>query len=428
MDAQREPLIEFKGVSKTFGTRNILNRIDFSIYEGEVTTLIGLSGTGKSVTLKHIIGMLKPDEGQILFRGKPIDKMSKKEWNDYIGQISYMFQSNALFDSMTVFENVAMALKYTTKLKKKEIEERAMARIEQTELTEVADKYPSEISGGMQKRAALARALVTDPSIVLFDEPTTGQDPIRKNAILSMVAEYQKRFGFTALMISHEIPDVYFISNRILALYDRKIVFQGNPEDFESLDHPFRQELISSLESLGEELTGLYSKRHFKVRYQSDLSQRQADASYAAAVFTIDDLDTITQNIGHDLAQQIIRSLGAYINKHFGAVGGFSSRQTINEYATVLPYSNIEESERILVDFTKDFKEHGIEDIEEHEIWELNPNVENPDQTGEHVEFGVLAGLAQGKPQIEIESVMEFARFNQKEIARFRCARGGKTQ
>ncbi len=428
MDEQREPLIEFKGVSKTFGTRNILNKIDFSIYEGEVTTLIGLSGTGKSVTLKHIIGMLKPDEGEILFRGKAIDKMSKAEWNNYIGQIAYMFQSNALFDSLTVFENVAMPLKYASKLKKKEIEKRAMARIEQTELTEVFDKYPSEISGGMQKRAALARALVTDPGIVLFDEPTTGQDPIRKNAILGMVAEYQKRFGFTALLISHEIPDVYFISNRILALYDRKIVFQGNPEDFESLDHPFRQELISSLESLGEELTGLYSKRHFKVRYQSDLSQRHPDASYAAAVFTIDDLDTITQNIGHDLAQQIIRSLGAYINKHFGAVGGFSSRQTINEYATVLPYSNIEESERILVDFTKDFKEHGIEDIEEHKIWELDPNVENEDPTGEYVEFSVLAGLAQGKPQIEIESVMEFARFNQKEIARFRCARGGKAQ
>ena len=331
MDAKREPLIEFKGVSKTFGDRNILNRIDFSVYEGEVTTLIGLSGTGKSVTLKHIIGMLKPDEGQILYRGQPIDQMSKKEWNDYIGQISYMFQNNALFDSMTVFENVAMPLKYASKLKKKEIEKRAMARIEQTELTEVFDKYPSEISGGMQKRAALARALVTDPSIVLFDEPTTGQDPIRKNAILGMVAEYQKRFGFTALLISHEIPDVYFISNRILALYDRKIVFQGDPEDFEALDHPFRQELISSLESLGEELTGLYSKRHFKVRYQSDLSQRHPDVSYAAAVFTIDNLDTITQNIGLDLAQQIIRSLGAYINKHFGAVGGFSSRQTINE-------------------------------------------------------------------------------------------------
>ena len=108
MDAKREPLIEFKGVSKTFGDRNILNCINLSVYEGEVTTLIGLSGTGKSVTLKHIIGMLKPDEGQILYRAKPIDQMSKKEWNDYIGQISYMFQNNALFDSMTVYENVAI--------------------------------------------------------------------------------------------------------------------------------------------------------------------------------------------------------------------------------------------------------------------------------------------------------------------------------
>jgi len=413
MDAKREPLIEFKGVSKTFGTRNILDLIDFSIYEGEVTTLIGLSGTGKSVTLKHIIGMLKPDEGQILFRGKPIDKMSKKEWDDYIGQISYMFQSNALFDSMTVFENVAMALKYTTKLKKKEIEAKAMARIEQTELTEVADKYPSEISGGMQKRAALARALVTDPNIVLFDEPTTGQDPIRKNAILSMVAEYQKRFGFTALMISHEIPDVYFISNRILALYDRKIVFQGDPEDFESLDHPFRQELISSLESLGEELTGLYSKRHFKVRYQTDLSQRQPDATYAAAVFTLDNIDAISEHLGHDATQQVIRSLGSYINKHFGAVGGFSSRQTINEYATVLPYSNIEEANRIMDDFTRDFQEHGIQGIERQRG--------EKDSDEAIIEFSVLAGLAQGKPQIEIESVMEFARFNQKEISRFKC-------
>ena len=420
MDEQREPLIEFKGVSKTFGDRNILNRIDFSIYEGEVTTLIGLSGTGKSVTLKHIIGMLQPDEGQILFRGKAIDKMSKKEWNDYIGQISYMFQSNALFDSLTVFENVAMPLKYTTKLKKKEIEEKAMARIEQTELTEVADKYPSEISGGMQKRAALARALVTDPGIVLFDEPTTGQDPIRKNAILSMVAEYQKRFGFTALLISHEIPDVYFISNRILALYDRKIVFQGDPEEFESLDHPFRQELISSLESLGEELTGIYSKRHFKVRYQSDLSQRRPDATYAAAVFTIDDIDVIGANLGHDVTQQIIRSLGSYINKHFGAVGGFSSRQTINEYATVLPYSNLEEAKRIMQDFTKDFRQHGIEGVE--------ATIANENKTENSVEFTVLAGLAQGKPQIEIESVMEFARFNQEPIAKFQCEPGGKEQ
>ncbi len=417
---EKQPIIEFKGVTKRFDVRTILDRVDFEIYEGEVTTLIGLSGTGKSVTLKHIIGLLKPDEGRILYRGKPIDQMSKREWNEYISRVSYMFQNNALFDSMTIFENVALPLRQTTKLGKKEIEEKVLASIEQTELSEVAYKYPSELSGGMQKRAALARALVTEPSIVLFDEPTTGQDPIRKNAILGMVAEYQKRFGFTALLISHEIPDVYFISNRILALYDKKIVFQGTPDEFEEFDHPFREEILTSLENLQQDITGLYSKRHFKVRYQTDLSKRQPDATYAAAVFKIDDIDTIQENLGHDATQLIIRTLGAYINKHFGAVGGFSSRQTIDEYATVLPYSDLEEARRIMEDFTRDFQEHGIGGIEE---------LVHHETSGEEcVQINILAGLAQGKPQIEIESVMEFARFNQKPIARFECKSGGQQQ
>jgi phospholipid/cholesterol/gamma-HCH transport system ATP-binding protein len=147
------------------------------------------------------------------------------------------------------------------------------------------------------------------------------------------------------------------------------------------------------------------------------LSQRQPDATYAAAVFTLDDIDAITEHLGHESAQQIIRSLGAYINKHFGAVGGFSSRQTINEYATVLPYSDLEEANRIMEDFTRDFQAHGIRGIE------LQPGEKDPEEGC--TEFSVLAGLAQGKPQIEIESVMEFARFNQKEIAKFKCGPGG---
>jgi len=413
MDEKREPIIEFKGVVKAFGERTILDGVDMSIYEGEVTTLIGLSGTGKSVTLKHIIGMLKPDSGQILYRGRAIDRMDKRQWNEYIGQISYMFQNNALFDSMTVFENVAMPLKYTTKLAKREIERRVMGRIEQTELTEVADKYPSEISGGMQKRAALARALVTDPQIVLFDEPTTGQDPIRKNAILGMVAEYQKKLGFTAVLISHEIPDVYFISNRILALYDKKIVFQGTPEDFENLDHPFRDELIASIESLQHELTGLYSKRHFKVRYQTDLSRRETDTRYCVAVFVLEDMDAISEKLGHDAAQKIIRSLGAYINKHFGAVGAFSSRQSINEFGTVVPFSNLKEAQSIMDTFIRDFQTSAMLGLKEV--------VPERGESDEGFTFRVSAGLAQGEPQIEIESVMEFARFNQKPIATFQC-------
>jgi phospholipid/cholesterol/gamma-HCH transport system ATP-binding protein len=411
---EKEALIEFRGVTKRFDSRTILDQVNLKIYEGEVATLIGLSGTGKSVMLKHIIGLLKPNAGDILFRGRSLSAMSKREWDDYIGQISYMFQSNALFDSMSVFDNIALPLRQTTGLKKQQIEEKVMARIEQTELTEVADKFPSEISGRMQNRTALARALVTDPQIVLFDEPTTGQDPIRKNAILGMVAEYQKRFGFTAVLISHDIPDVYFISNRILALYDKKIVFEGTPEEFEDFEHPFRRDLVSSLESLQEELTGLYSKRHFKVRYQTDLSQRNQDMTHAVAVFALGDFDAIAEKLGHDAAQEIIRSMGTFINKHFGAVGAFSSRLTINEFGTVLPFSDLEEAQRILEDFATDFQKNGIDRLQEL--------VQSQTQAdGECFEFDVSAGLAQGKPQIELESVMEFARFKQKPIAHFTC-------
>jgi phospholipid/cholesterol/gamma-HCH transport system ATP-binding protein len=162
------------------------------------------------------------------------------------------------------------------------------ARIEQTELGDAADKFPSELSGGMQKRVALARALVIDPQIVLFDEPTSGQDPVRKNAILSMIAQYQRKFGFTAVLVSHEIPDVYFISNRILALYDKKIVFQGTPEELDKFDHPFKDEVIKSLEGLRDELSGLNSRRQFNVMYHSQLKHKTLGETYSVAVFSLD--------------------------------------------------------------------------------------------------------------------------------------------
>ena len=265
------PLIEFKNVTKCFGNRTVLNHVNLQIFEGHVTTIIGLSGAGKSVILKHIIGLIQPDEGTIFYRGKPINEMKRSEINLSLAEMSYMFQDNALFDSMSVYENIAFPLQETTNLKKAEIDRKVKLRLEQTELTEAANRYPSELSGGMQKRVALARALITDPRIVLFDEPTSGQDPVRKNAILSMIAQYQRKFGFTAILVSHEIPDVYFISNRILALYDKEIVFQGTPEELEKFDHPFNDEVIHSLEALQKELTGLYSKRQFKVMNQAQL-------------------------------------------------------------------------------------------------------------------------------------------------------------
>jgi len=408
------PLIEFKGVTKYFDDRMVLNNVNLQIYEGHVTTIIGLSGAGKSVILKHIIGLLKPDEGTILFRGKPIAGMKRAEINSSFAEMSYMFQDNALFDSMSVYENIAFPLQETTNLKKAEIDRRVMVRIEQTELTDAVHKYPSELSGGMQKRVALARALITDPRIVLFDEPTSGQDPVRKNAILSMIAQYQRKFGFTAILVSHEIPDVYFISNRILALYDKEIVFQGTPEELEKFDHPFNDEVIHSLEALQKELTGLYSKRQFKVMNQAQLSQKNLRETYSVAVFSLEKLNAIIKELGHDAAQGALRCLGLYIDKHFSTIGGFSTRRNSNEFVTMLPYSNLTEADMLLNDFVKDFQAHGT-----HEIWSV---AQKHLTAGKSFELTILAGIAQGQPATEIDSVIALAKSQQKEIGRLHCA------
>jgi phospholipid/cholesterol/gamma-HCH transport system ATP-binding protein len=339
--------------------------------------------------------------------------MDKDEINECRAGMSYMFQDNALFDSMTVYENVALPLRETTNLGKAEIDRRVMDRIEQTELGDAIHKYPSEISGGMQKRVALARALVTDPRIVLFDEPTSGQDPIRKNAILGMIAEYQRRFGFTAILVSHEIPDVYFISNRILALYQQKIVFQGTPEELEHFDHPFKDEVIQSLEGLQQELTSLYSKRQFKVRYYAQLKRDTSEKSYVLAVFTLEGMEDVIAGLGHEAAQEAIRCMGVLIDKHFGAVGGFSARRGMNEYVTVLPYADLAEAEEILGDFVEDFRGQGMQDISALALRRAS--------SGGCVEFAIHVGLAQGQPIAGIDAVVETAKKQQKEVARLRC-------
>ena len=407
------PMIEFKNVTKRFGAQTVLDRVNLQIFEGEITTIIGKSGEGKSVLLKHIIGLLRPDEGSILFHGKPIEKMTRRQWNAYLGQVSYMFQNNALFDSKTVYENVAMPLSKYTDLGKEKIREKVMARLEQTELAGVAHKYPSELSGGMQKRTALARALVTDPKIVLFDELTTGQDPIRRNTILGMIAEYKKRFGFTAVLISHDIPDVFFISNRILALYDRQIVFQGTPEAFENFDHPFYNEIVESIENLQQELTGLYSRRQFKVRYQTDLARNNGNHNFAVVLFTLEDLESIIHHLGHKAAQSGIRTMGTYINKHFGAVGGFSTRRRIDQYCTVLPFSDLDEARSILENFIRDFRQNGLVSIE-NAARQVKPEASC-------FEFSISAGLAQGNADVELGSIMELAESKREPIAQFQC-------
>jgi phospholipid/cholesterol/gamma-HCH transport system ATP-binding protein len=408
----KNPLIEFQRVSKRFNTHGVLDQVDLKIYEGEVTTIIGKSGSGKSVLLKHIIGLLTPDEGSILFRGQAVEKMSKSERDRYFSQISYMFQNNALFDSMTVFENIALPLRQTTPLSQKAIEERVRTRMGQMELTDVAQNYPSELSGGMQKRVALSRALVIDPKMVLFDEPTTGQDIIRRNAILSMIAEYQRKFGFTAVLISHDVPDVFFISNRILALSEGKIIFQGTPEQFEEFEHPFIDEFVQSLEDFQEHLTGIQTKRQFRARNQMGLRRKRPQEGYVVALFTLQDFDQLCEHLGHTRGQEVINAMGTYINKHFGAAGGFSARQSKNQFTTFLPFSNVNEVERILKKFAGDLQEEGLRTIQAEA--QVPQDICFP--------FAILAGFAESKAGgEEIDLVFKKAEASQKEIARVYC-------
>jgi phospholipid/cholesterol/gamma-HCH transport system ATP-binding protein len=408
----KNPLVEFQKVSKRFNNHVVLDQVDLAIYEGEVTTIIGKSGSGKSVLLKHIIGLLTPDEGDILFRGQPVQKMSRGQRDRTFSQISYMFQNNALFDSMTVFENIALPLQQTTDLSQESIEERVRARMEQMELTDVARNYPSELSGGMQKRVALSRALVTDPKMVLFDEPTTGQDVIRRNAILSMIAQYQRKFGFTAVLISHDVPDVFFISNRILALSEGKIIFQGTPEQFEEFDHPFIDEFVQSLEDFQEHLTGIQSKRQFKARNQMGLRRKGPQESYVVALFTLQDFDQLCDHLGHTRGQEVLNAMGLYLSRHFGAVGGFSARQSKNQFTTFLPFSNLNEAERILKRFALNLQEEGLRTIQAEA--HISQDICFP--------FAILSGLAESRAGgEEIDVVFKEAEAGQKEIARVYC-------
>lgn len=410
------PFIEFRNVTKSFGSLTVLDDVNFRIYEGEVTTIIGLSGSGKSVLLKHIIGLLQPDAGVILFEGKPLGDMSREELKKTLSQVSYMFQGNALLDSLSVYENIALPLRETTALTRGEIDKRVMDRIEQTELTEAAHRYPSELSGGMQKRAALARALVTDPKIVLFDEPTTGQDPVRKNAILSMIAQYQKKFGFTAILVSHEIPDVYFISNRLLALYQSKIVFQGSPEEFEDFDHPFQTEVIRSLEGLQHELTGMYSKRQFKIQNHARMKRSGNKEGYAVLVHAVRNDDSSTY-AKHDSYEEILKGVQQSIAEYFAAAGGISSRIARNEFVTVLPYSDTSEAGALSADFVSSMKENNVKGIRAM------------DNAGNKAScFKLLVGINDGLPADEIENVIEQARARQKEVAHLYCASGEVNQ
>ena len=291
----KTPFIQFQGVTKTFDGNHVLQGIDLDIYQGQITTIIGKSGGGKSVLLKHIIGLLEPDGGRILIDGQWLMQLKGRARRALQRRFSYMFQDSALFDSMTVFENIALPIQERGELKPDEVQARVHTRMRELDLGDIDQDYPSQLSGGMKKRVALARALVTDPEVVLFDEPTTGLDPIRKNNVHGMISEYQQKLGFTAVLISHDIPDVFYFSQRIAMLHEGRIIYAGTPSELQRLSDPVVHEFIQGFERSSGDQADVYREGgSWDSHFGQEMARLQShQVPFVLVVLTIENLDDL---------------------------------------------------------------------------------------------------------------------------------------
>ena len=238
-------MIRLIGVEKTLGGQPVLQGVDLSIPQGKLTTVIGRSGEGKSVLLKHMIGLLQPDRGEVWVDNVEISRLKGRKLNDVRKRFAMLFQGAALFDSLTVFDNVAFPLREKLRMKGHDVTKRVEEKLDQVGLNGMGHKFPAELSGGMRKRAGLARALVMEPEIILFDEPTTGLDPLMVKSIHDLIVATQRRFGFTAVMVSHEIPEIFGISDWVAMLRRGKIAAMAPAKEFQQTTDEEIREFIS---------------------------------------------------------------------------------------------------------------------------------------------------------------------------------------
>lgn len=243
-DPDGEPAIRLVDVEKTLDGKKVLDGVTLDIPRQRITAIIGLSGAGKSVMLKHMIGLIRPDRGQVLVDGVDIGRLSRKDLFQVRSRFGMLFQGGALFDSLTVYDNVAFPLREKVRQGEKQIRERVLSRLAQVGLDGAQGKYPDELSGGMVRRVAFARAMVTDPEIILFDEPTTGLDPIIRNSILNLICHTYHQHGFTMVMISHDIPEIFHWSHYLVVLHDGKVVEAAPTAEVVRSINPFVQQLI----------------------------------------------------------------------------------------------------------------------------------------------------------------------------------------
>jgi phospholipid/cholesterol/gamma-HCH transport system ATP-binding protein len=235
-------MIEVRDLKKSFGSHKILDGVSFQIDKGESIVIIGRSGGGKSVLLKHLIGLLKPDEGSVLIEGENIVPMNERDLLRVRHRFGMLFQGAALFDSMTVAENVGFAFRHSPELTEKQIAEKVADVLEMVELPGIGNKKPSELSGGMRKRVGLARAIIYQPEIVLYDEPTTGLDPVMSDSIDQLIIRVRDKLNVTSVVVTHDMRSARRVGHRILMLHNKKIHASGTPDEiFESKDPVIRK-------------------------------------------------------------------------------------------------------------------------------------------------------------------------------------------
>jgi phospholipid/cholesterol/gamma-HCH transport system ATP-binding protein len=351
-----QALIQFDKVYKRFGANQVLNGVNLSIYQGEITTIIGMSGMGKSVLLKHIIGLLKPDAGRILFQGRPLYEMKRADIDKLKARFSYVFQDTALFDSMSVYENIALPLKEATSLPKGEIRTRVQDKMKLFDLEGIDQKYPSQLSGGMKKRVALARALVTEPEIVLFDEPTTGLDPIRKSAVHSMISDYQRRLGFTGVVISHDIPDIFYISQRVAMLDEGKIRFEGSPDEIRQVSDEIVQQFIQGLETPHDALTGMASQTQGERRFQEEMARLQSQQiTFSVISFAVQNLDEVNEKLGHVTGQTVVKNLASQVKQRL-EINDSCSRYGMDKIMVVLHNAKMDKARKFCIKLARELR------------------------------------------------------------------------
>jgi phospholipid/cholesterol/gamma-HCH transport system ATP-binding protein len=232
------PIIQIHNLHKAFGTNQVLKGVELDVEEGTTVVILGGSGSGKTVLMKHMIRLLKPDRGQVIVDGEDIVGYEGEALGRVRRKFGMVFQAAALFDSMTVYENVSFPLREHSRMKEEEIRARVREKLEMLGLQNVEEKYPADLSGGMRKRVGLARAIVLDPKIVLYDEPTTGLDPITTEYVDQMILDAKRELGVTSVVISHDIASSFKVGDKVAFLYDGRIVEEGPPQQLRDSRHP----------------------------------------------------------------------------------------------------------------------------------------------------------------------------------------------